>query len=179
MDRDIARALSRNVESRLLSAPPPPLPAEPGDLFKQIRTALLSASDENILRSAPHDVMRRLHMQGGQGEVVLIHGGETFDKGQPEGRFFDFSDGSRLSFGCTIDYRAASPSLLAYRFHLRFPPGGRPAFLRLDLNPEPKENSLVEPRCHIHPGVEEVRLPAPLMSPLEILGILLFGGIAT
>ncbi len=178
MNRDEARALATELEARTLSVPPP-IPIQPGNLFVSIRTALVAASDEGILRTGPGDIYKWLRKDGGDGEVLLVNGGEGFDKGQPAGEFFLFKDGARLSFSLAVDYRTRPPRLMSYRFFLRLPSGGQPAFVRLDLNPGLKESALVEPRSHIHPGHDDVRLPAPVMSPLEILGTLLFSGIAS
>jgi hypothetical protein len=59
--------------------------------------------------------------------------------------------------------------LAAYRFQLNLPDGNSPSFYRFDLNPEAHETPLFEPRCHLHPGLEEVRLPCPVLTPLEVL----------
>src|ERR1017187_3895315 len=40
---------------------------------------------------------------------------------------------------------------------------------RFDLNDKAHDSPLHEPRCHYHPGVDEVRLPCPVLTPLEVL----------
>jgi len=58
--------------------------------------------------------------------------------------------------------------LVAYRFHLSLPEGQSPSFYRFDLNDKAHESPLTEPRCHYHPGVDDVRLPCPVLTPLEV-----------
>jgi hypothetical protein len=46
--------------------------------------------------------------------------------------------------------------------------------VRFDLNPEPHEDPLFEPRCHLHPGLEGVRLPTPALTLSEVLDRIFF-----
>jgi len=46
--------------------------------------------------------------------------------------------------------------------------------LRFDLNDAPHPDPLGEPRCHLHPGVDEIRLPFSLHHPIEILDRIFF-----
>jgi len=55
-----------------------------------------------------------------------------------------------------------------YRFHLQFPPGTRPQFVRFDLG-RSHPNPLLEPRFHAHVGTKELRIPTLALSPLEAL----------
>lgn len=132
---------------------------------------LLNASDNRHLRSAPHEILKILKLESRGNEAVIVCG-ETFDKGQ-DGSFLYRRDGSRISFGVTL--RKASPlELVAYRFHIRFPDGRIPPFLRFDLNSADSGDPLSEPRCHVHPGTDELRLPSPVMAPLEILAKIVY-----
>ena len=138
------------------------------------------AADEGVLRSPPETIFRLLKMEErklDQGRmVVALFGAATFDKPQRvDDDFLIRSDGSRLSFGVTVAYRRdAEPEMLTYRFHLRFPRNSSPTFIRFDLNDESRE-PLIEPRSHLHPGSNHVRLPTPAMTPIEILEKLLYG----
>ena len=40
---------------------------------------------------------------------------------------------------------------------------------RFDLNDKAHDSPLHEPRCHYHPGADDVRLPCPALTPLEVL----------
>jgi len=148
-------------------------------LASNVRTCLTAAADEGVLRTPPEDIFRLLKTQERAPEpgttVLAVFGGATFDKGQSDDAFFIRSDGSRLSFAVSVAYqRASEPVIVAYRFHLRFPSNSSPAFIRVDLNDESRE-PLMEPRSHLHPGSDRIRLPLPMMTPLEILERLLYG----
>ena len=178
MGIDTARAAAIEVEARTL-AQPPALPASPAELFLQIRRCLASAFDEEILRTPVHGIFSLLKIDEEQrtdGTAVwVILGGATFDKGQDGSEFFYRRDGARISFVVIVMYANGTLALLAYRFHLQFPAGINPAYVRFDLNPEPSDDALLEPRCHIHAGAEMLRVAAPLMGPVEILDKLLYG----
>jgi len=74
-----------------------------------------------------------------------------------------------LSFGIILRERNGRCSLVSYRFQLNLPEGHLPSFYRFDLNDKTHETPLFEPRCHFHPGLDEVRLPFPALTPLEVL----------
>ena len=119
--------------------------------------------------------MLRHQRRGRNPEVVMVWCGENFDDGQA-GEFLRLSDGSRLSFSFTAEYAGQARGLTSYRFHLRRPAGSHPAFLRFDLNSERAAHEpLEEPRCHIHPGNDDIRIQCPILSPAEILHKLLYG----
>ena len=65
-------------------------------------------------------------------------------------------------------------SLIAYRFHLNLPANQSPSFYRFDLNKKAHDTPLFEPRCHLHPGSDERRLPCPPLTPLEVLDRIFF-----
>ncbi|MEK6607129.1 MAG: hypothetical protein AABZ30_05645 [Myxococcota bacterium] len=67
---------------------------------------------------------------------------------------------------------------MAYGFEIRYPAGVSVPFLRYDLNPPgaaPRLDVLKEPRCHLHPGHQDVRVPSPLAHPVELLSLLVYG----
>jgi hypothetical protein len=76
---------------------------------------------------------------------------------------------SRLSFGVTLREANGRCSLVAYRFHMQLPEGSVPSFYRFDLNDKAHQTPLFEPRCHIHPGSDDIRLPCPPLKPLDAL----------
>jgi hypothetical protein len=105
--------------------------------------------------------------------VWLITLGPTIDKGLTLDHF-KFDSGARLSFGLTLREHEHSTRLVSFRFQYQLPDGTSPNFLRFDLNPAAHENPLTEPLCHLHPGLEDVRLPLSLHDPLEILDRIFF-----
>jgi hypothetical protein len=102
------------------------------------------------------------------GPVGLIALGPEFDAG-PTDFHYRLRSGSRLSFGITLHESNSRCSLVAYRFHLHIGGNKGPTFFRFDLNRSAHVHPLVEPRSHMHPGQDNVRLPSPALEPLEVL----------
>lgn len=49
------------------------------------------------------------------------------------------------------------------------------AFLRFDLNLPDHRNEARELRCHLHPGSDDILIPAPLLTPAEMLTLFIDG----
>ena len=134
------------------------------DSVAQIRT-YLQKQDADL--GHRNNVLRILKIAESQG-LTFISVGPSIDKGPTESHF-QLESESRLSFGITLREANGRCSLVAYRFHLNLPGGQSPAFYRFDLNDKAHKTPLTEPRCHYHPGVDDVRLPCPALNPLEVL----------
>jgi hypothetical protein len=145
----------------------------------QIRKCLITASDEGMLRTPVHSILSLLNVEmrrgPGRDGVATLSGGAALDKEQEGEEFFYRDDDARIRFAITVRFDGASQELSSYRFHLQFPAETVPAYTRFDLNPGPSDDPLLEPRCHVHIGAEDLRVPAPVMSPIEILNKLLYG----
>ncbi|HTV55694.1 MAG TPA: hypothetical protein VMI06_12365 [Terriglobia bacterium] len=63
---------------------------------------------------------------------------------------------------------------MSFRYHYHLPVGRSPGYIRFDMNPALHEDPLVEPRRHLHPGLENARIPLSLHHPLEILDRIFF-----
>jgi hypothetical protein len=61
-----------------------------------------------------------------------------------------------------------------FRYHYQLPAAHAPAYFRFDLNNAAHTDPLMEPRCHLHPGLENVRIPMAVHSPFEILDRIFF-----
>ena len=172
-----ARAAASAVETRTLRQGPE-LSSDPKTLFLDVKRCLIIASDEGVLRNPINGILSLLKLEERprhEGRLIAeILGGATLDKGQATDEFFVRHDGARMSFAVTVASRADLLVIRAYRFHLRFPSGNVPPYVRFDLNSE-RSDPLVEPRCHVHVGAEDLRVAAPLMAPVEILTKLLYG----
>ena len=155
-----ARLLDRGIEGLLESMV---LPAS-HDVVARVRNYLLTQDREMGTKNNVYGILKVATSKG----VVFVSVGPTFDKG-PEQSHFYLKSGSRLSFGFELRESNSRCSLVAYRFQLNLPNGHSPPFYRFDLNREAHETPLLEPRCHFHPGTEEVRLPCPALMPLEVL----------
>lgn len=105
--------------------------------------------------------------------LVSICLGPAFDKG-PTPEHFLFDSGTRLSFWLMLHEENGESSLVAYSFRYWLPSGRSPEFLRFDLNRESHPDTLKKPRCHLHPGLDQVRLPLPVLDPFEVLDRIFF-----
>jgi hypothetical protein len=85
------------------------------------------------------------------------------------------NDGAWLHFTLTVRADAESLSLEAYSFEIVFPNAHHPAFLRFDLNSPGHENDEREMRSHFHPGNDDLQSPSAMMTPEEILDLLIWG----
>lgn len=134
----------------------------------------------NILSNTPKHIFRLLKhesdLRADGSETLAVFGGASMDKGQTTDEFFVRSDGARICFSVAAIYaRGFAATLKAYRFHLRFPNGANPRYIRIDLNRPGGGDALIEPRSHVHAGAEKLRVPVPIMAPLEILEKMLHG----
>jgi hypothetical protein len=134
------------------------------DVAAQVRTYLQHEDAELSRKNNP----LRLVKQTTSKDITSITLGPTIDKG-PTDQHFRLESEARLSFGIEIREGRGRRYLVAYRFHLALPDGMSPSFYRFDLNPQAHGSPLSEPRAHYHVGMEEVRLPSPVLNPLEVL----------
>jgi len=155
----VARASSRETGTEERSLPPPKR------LRSEIFAYLIARQDDGHPGTNLHNAFKFRTSS----DETTINLGPTIDKGEIDGHFV-FRSGARLSFGVTVrDCRQASV-LVAYRFDYRDKSG----FQRFDLNAKPHTDPLREPRAHLHPGQEDIRIPTPHLSPMEVLDILFF-----
>jgi hypothetical protein len=153
----VARASSRESAAEELSL------SAPKRLLSEIRAYLIARQDDGHPGTNLHQALKFRNST----DETTINLGPTIDKGNLDGHF-TFRSGARLSFGVTVrDCRQASV-LVAYRFDYRDKNG----FQRFDLNAKPHTDPLREPRAHLHPGQEDIRIPTPHLSPMEVLDIL-------
>jgi hypothetical protein len=172
-------ALSREIE----------LPAEPKQLERELRNVLRKASDSQRLRTSPQQVNQlvtllrepqatladQLRRRGlHTGACCIVGGAKNLkrDRGLPH---FTRDDDAWFDFTITVREQHGRLELLAYDFEIRFPPGAGAPFLRLDLNLPAHRNEERELRSHLHPGSNDILVPAPVMSPTEILTLLVDG----
>jgi hypothetical protein len=172
-----ARAAAGAVETRTLRQGPD-LSGDPKTLFLTVKRCLIAAADDGVLRNPINRILSLVKLEERprrEGRLIAeIIGGATLDKGQATDEFFVRSDGARISFAVTVASRADLLVIPAYRFHLRFPSGMIPPYVRFDLNYE-RSDPLAESRCHVHVGADDLRVATPLMAPVEILTKLLYG----
>jgi len=145
----------------------------PRKMFSAIRAYLLRRSDDIKTRNNPIQLLKFAESNG----VASIVLGPGIDKG-PTPHDFHFDSGARLSFALILRERDGGSQLVEFRYHYQLPDqlpaSPSPGYFRFDLNRSPHTDPLSEPRCHLHPGLEDVRLPISLHDPFEILDRIFF-----
>lgn len=161
---------------RRILASPAPLPPGAKALFKEMLNVLREAADEGKLRTSVSDILKLLQKDDeNDGKSLIVGGFKDFDRSGDKPRFVR-DDGASFHFTLTVAERQKSAmDLIAYDFELYFPPDHEPAFVRFDLNPPGHDNEARGLRSHVHPGSDDFSAPAPLMSPLELLEIMIYG----
>jgi hypothetical protein len=165
------------------------LPSSARDLRRKLRALLVGAHNTGELSSSPEEIQasvkiisklpssladklkaRSLH-QG----ACCIEGGDPNRSRDPDGSHLRRSDGAWFDFSITVREVNSRVEVLTYRFEIRFPPGIGAPFMRFDHNlPEVvADKPVTEPRSHLHPGHDDLRVPTPRMSPEEVTRILL------
>ncbi len=155
-----AQALDGGIERSLAGIVLPSL----RESVAQIRTYLERQDADLGYQNNVHRILKTVENH----HVVSISMGPSFDDGPTESHFH-LESGSRLSFAITLREGNGRCSLVAYRFQLNLPETQSPSFYRFDLNGKAHQTPLLEPRCHFHPGVDDVRLPCPVLTPLDVL----------
>ena len=146
------------------------LHASPHGVLSQIRAYLIRRSAEIEAGNNPIQLLKLRQDAHGMAAIFL---GPAFDKG-PTPEHFYFDSGARLSFGLTLRERGRDSELVGYRFHYQMPEGKSPEYFGFHLNQAPHEDPLIEPRCHLHPGIKNVRIPLSMYDPIEILDQVFF-----
>jgi hypothetical protein len=188
-------ALQQHLLARTLE-----LPSSAKELHRNLRNALLRASNAGQLQTLPGEIYRIVLLlaeppsqiaqelqerQLHKGAFCIIVGEKKNGEGKHgktknQGRDREFphltrNDGAWFDFSITVRERGDQLELLAQDFEIRFPPGMGTPFLRFDLNLPAHRNEQREMRCHLHPGSDDILAPAPLMGPLELLGLFVDG----
>ncbi len=141
----------------------------PGKVFSEIRAYLVRRADGMATRNDPYQLLKFRREHGF--EVIVL--GPPVDKG-PTPQHFHFDSGARLSVGLTLREVERGSQVVSFRYHYAFPDGRSPQFLRFDLNDGPHTDPLAEPRCHLHPGIDDVRIPFSVHHPIEVLDRIFF-----
>lgn len=162
----------------------PRLPSDPQELLEEIGDHLSHAYDDRILEEHPGKIWSTLRLStspaSGGIEFVIVLGekqeekrNQRRDKDLPH---FSRADGAWFDFAITAFANFKDPIVLqAYSFEIRLRDGIQPRYIRFDLNRVGHDNDVRGKRCHMHPGTEDFSVPSPLMGPIEILDIFLYG----
>ena len=138
-----------------------------------LRKQFLDAYDSDLLKTGSEGIHRSIQMERDK-EGMISGGVKSFRRNPADARLVR-DDGAWIHFTISVRPKDGTLELLAYDFEIVFPAGHAPAFLRLDLNPEDHPNAGRELRSHAHPGHDDIQIPAPVMTPEEILELMLRG----
>jgi len=170
LTRDAARKRAAALDAKTHKEAHERLYGPPYRVLSQIRAYLIRRSEE--METANNAIKLLKYHDDGHGMALIVLG-PTFDKG-PTPAHFHFDSGARLSFALTLREQGHASELVASRFHYQLPEGSSPEYFRFDLNETLHEDPLFEPCCHLHPGLEDVRIPVSLHDPIEILDQIFF-----
>jgi hypothetical protein len=169
------------LAQRLEAARPTLDDTDAAALFKRLKNTLIRACNEGVLTCDMSVVFKQLQKRADKDETAMFAGeihpskerrATDFRRDGP--RHFVRDDGAWLSFSLTVRQHGRRLEILAYAFELVLPDGVSPPFLRFDLNQPGHNNDLREIRSHFHPGNDDLLAPAPIMTPEELLDLLLW-----
>lgn len=148
------------------------MPATASELFRHVRRELIEASETGLLENPPYEIFGRVKLIREQRYRLITGGDKNFERSRDLAHFAR-PDGFWFDFTITLTEDDQGLALIAYAFELRFPAEGPIQFVRFDLDPPDQAHEDDGLRCHMHPGSDDIRLPAPLLAPLELLDVFL------
>jgi hypothetical protein len=148
-------------------------------LYRDILSYLLKASDLRLLLEPPEVIRKHLLRMGpdaGGYFDIAIGTVRNFNRTK-DLPHFTRPDGGWFDFQLQVKEGDGRADIIAYDFELRLPAGCGFDFLRYDLNPPGHENQDDGLRSHLHLNADDdgLAVPAPVMSPFEILDLFLHG----
>lgn len=142
-------------------------------LARAIRPVLKRAIDEDVLAIGIEQLGRHVRVTNAASRKYELTGGRL-----NFGRTRDLvdlwmRDGGWITFAATLGHHDDGLALLAYSFERVFAEDYVPRWVRYDLNPEGHANDVRGLRAHLHPGNDDLQLPAPIVAPHELLELFL------
>lgn len=168
------------VQDRILGAWPALEVESAKEMVMSLRRLLKQAYDDGKLRTAQDGIYEWVKLAKEPEADEEIRGGllEREAKAgcrEPDRARLVRDDGAWIHFTIRVRQVARKKlDLVAYDFEIVFLEPHQPSFFRVDLNPPGHPNETREIRSHAHPGNDELQWPAPVMTPLEILGHLVY-----
>ncbi|WP_437765087.1 hypothetical protein WMF27_31820 [Sorangium sp. So ce281] len=180
----------KTIQERVVGAWPQFEPTTPKQLLLELKAVLLEAHKAevdgiSVLGTSQNEINKWVKLdpkdnpndpeRPAVGPHIIVGGVKDFRR-EPESAHLVRGDGAWIHFTITVNWDGRKRlSLIAYDFEIVFPPGHSPRFIRVDLNEPGHENETRELRSHIHPGNDDLLLPAPVLAPAEILHYFLHG----
>lgn len=154
-------------------------------LWREIRAYLIKSSDCGLIVDSHNDIHEKLLFsesnKGGGTHSIAVGSVRNFNRDRSLPHFTRKKDGAWFDFQLSVIETTSSLEVLSYDFELRFDNARPVSFVRFDLNPKDHDNEKDGLRCHVHLGSDDDghSVPAPLMSPYELLDVLVHGVMKT
>jgi hypothetical protein len=149
-------------------------------LLGRVRAALKEASDDRVLGVSQYEIHRYVNFADPPPQtprlldIHAIAGGVKDFSRARESIQLCRTDGAWFHFTLLVQEHRRDPMrLLAYDFELVYPDGHLPWFVRFDLNLPGHPNAARGVRSHLHPGRDDLLVPAPILEPLEAIQLML------
>lgn len=178
-------AQQQTIQERILGACPALHESTPKELLLSLKKFLVVAYGDDLLRRAQDSInkwvlldpkINRDDNDPPKGGLHIVIGGMKDFRRDPASAQLVRDDGAWIHFTITVRWDGRKGlELFAYDFEIVFPEGHTPPFLRIDLNEPGHANEAKELRSHIHAGNDDLQLPAPVMTPDEILHLFIHG----
>ena len=173
-----ARNRLGGLERRVLDQQPELLP-KLWQVSTKVRQLLEEAHFDGLLKQSPREIRALLdapHDPDPDGGAV-IRGGLRAEAWEADPQF-ERDDGARFNFEITLLYppnEANARRLVSYHCNIAFQDGRHPVMVRLDYVKlgGVESNATIPLRCHTHPGTPKMTVPSPVLSPLELLDVVL------
>lgn len=169
---------SQDIQQRSLHAVSLEVPSAK-TLYQQLSKTLNRAHNEGFLDTKLSEIHKLLKMSQDQDQFVILGGLEKVGtknfKKSKDIPHFSRADGCWFDFAITITETRKPAEIVGFDFEIRFPEIMPVRFVRFDLNLPGHDNQSDGLRFHLHPGSEDFMVHSPLMSPLEILHLFLYG----
>lgn len=167
-----------------------PLPMTASKLYEELRLTLQKGIRAGVLKTPANRIKKLLKLDSSQESKKVYELGGTHgiiggpprkdnkrleDGIDPEERLVR-EDGAVIHFTLTLKEHPNELELLAYDFELYFPAKRPIWFVRFDLNPINHKNDTERAmRSHLHPSHDDLQVPSAILSPSEVLSLLLYG----
>ncbi len=165
------------LQERLCSAPV--VEADSAEtLLRQVRTYLRAAVNEEVLTNSPQEVFQLVkHGSPRNKTEFLIVGGDKNDERDVNLPCFRRADGGWFHFSLTGRQKTRTAvELLGYNFEYCCP-GSPASYVRFDLSsPVGEATANIDRglRSHMHPGRDDIQIPAAELTWQELLDLCVY-----
>ncbi|MEM9461324.1 MAG: hypothetical protein AAGF11_44580 [Myxococcota bacterium] len=148
-------------------------------LDRVIRTQLLNAVNEGMLAVGPHEISRHVRIDDQSKQVppdthaADLVGGRRNNKRREALADLRTPDGGWLSFSAVLRPKDGKVEVVAYNVERVYRRDDCPHWIRFDFSPPGHDNDQRGMRSHVHPGDDDLQLPAPIFAPHELIALLL------